>query len=137
MAAETLSSSIFARLELWHNSFVAWLDHPVIGHGLGAFEQAYAPHRAAHGWFRDGSILTTVWNAAGSAHNVILQALVEVGLVGAIIAGTFLWLILRRETSAALIAGAAMCLIGFPEQSPASAVMIACALGLACRLDAA
>lgn len=135
MNGESVSSSLASRVELWLNSFYAWLDRPLLGHGLGAFEQAYAPHRSDHLWLIDSTILALPWNAAGQAHNVILQSLIEIGLVGTILAGVFLWTVLRMGISSALVATGVLCMIGFPEQNPASAIMIACALACASRVD--
>jgi hypothetical protein len=134
MTGETFLSSYLARIELWHNAVMAWLDRPFLGHGIGSFEQAFAPHRGDHAWFLDRTILDVPWYAAGAAHNAILQILIETGLIGLILCGVFLWTVGRCGISAVLIAALTMCLIEFPEQNPASAIFISCALGLASRV---
>lgn len=81
----------------------------------------------------DGTILSLPWNAAGAAHNIILQSLIEIGLIGTIIAGFFVWLVIKQALSAPLIAVFAISLVGFPEQNPATALMIVCIFSLACQ----
>lgn len=62
------------RLPLWRASAAAWLDAPLLGHGLGSFPRALAarvtPETAA---------LLSVQNAA---HNLPLQWLVQTGVLG-------------------------------------------------------
>lgn len=128
-----LTESVLARLELWWNSLVAWLHSPVFGHGLGSFDAAYSPHRAAHKWFLDRSILDSPYTAAGMAHNVGLHALVEIGAIGAAIVAMFLFFTCRKGVTLAVVAAGAMAMIEFPEQNPATAMMIACALALSAK----
>ena len=128
-------SSITARLELWWNSFMAFLDKPVFGHGLGAFEQAYGPHRADHQWFMDSSILSSPYVAAGMSHNLPLQTLIEIGLIGFGLAVWFLFAVCKKGISIPILVALTICMIEFPEQNPATAMMIAVALGLSARLD--
>ena len=123
---------MLARVEIWHNSFLAWLDAPILGHGLGSFEQAYNAHRAGHMWLINDSILTLPWNAAGAAHNVFLQSLIEVGLIGTALIWATIFMAVQRTITAVFIIILTMCLLEFPEQNPATALLIVCALGLSC-----
>lgn len=104
----------------------------MFGHGLGAFEPAYAPHRADHRWLMDHTIMPVPWNAAGMAHNTILQALIETGAIGLGLAGVFLYFALKTRIPPAVWVAIPICLIGFPEQNPATAILLACAVGVAC-----
>ena len=124
------TASILARCEIWWNSLLGWLDNPVFGHGLGAFEQAYAPHRADHQWFLDSTILWSPYAAAGMAHNVILQILIETGLIGLLLATLFLCEICRKGMTIPILICLSLAMIEFPEQNPASAVVLACILAL-------
>ena len=120
-------ASVTSRLEIWHNSFWAWLDAPFFGHGLGAFEQAYAPHRADHQWFMDGSVMASPYVTAGMAHNAILQSLMELGLFGTVLVVMF---VAKMGITIPILVGLAMAMIEFPEQNPATAMMLACAFGM-------
>jgi O-antigen ligase len=130
--AQSFTASVLARLELWWNSLMAIFDAPVFGHGMGGFEPAYSVHRASHAWFYDGTILAQPWAAAGMAHNVMLQSLIEIGLIGTALALWFTASVMRQAVRPAIAVAIAMSLIGFPEQNPATALFIACALALAC-----
>ena len=106
---------------------MAWLDAPFFGHGLGSFEQAYAPHRADHQWFLDSSVMASPYVAAGMAHNAVLQSLIELGLFGTVLVVLFAS---KVGWTLPVVAGAAMMMIEFPEQNPATAMLLACALGM-------
>ncbi len=66
------------RLELWESAWTLFLQHPLLGSGLGTFGEAYQ---------RSGFSLDT---GARFAHNLLLQLLVETGLTGTVL---FLWAI--------------------------------------------
>ena len=129
--------SILPRIEIWTNSFIAWLDRPFFGSGLGGFEFAYAPHRADHMTVFPNmtTVLVSMGVHAGAAHNELLQGLVEIGLIGVLIAGWFIYRTLRNAGSEryAVYAVLAICLIEFPLQNPATAILAAVALALCSR----
>ena len=135
---DALAASFWPRLEIWTNSILTWLDNPIFGSGLGTFETAYAPHRADHWTYfpEMGTVLQSLAVHAGAAHNEILQILVELGLIGAALIGWFLYCALKGTKSRArwcVWIAIAICLIEFPLQNPASAILIAVALGLSAR----
>ena len=70
-------SSFSGRVGLWNHAFQLFLQHPLFGSGLGTFGEAYQ---------QAGFPLDS--GASKFAHNVLLQLLVETGLVGT---GLFLW----------------------------------------------
>ena len=133
-------SSVLARVELWINSIMAWMDAPIFGHGLGSFDWSYSQHRADHLAWMPTTILTTNTVSAGAAHNEYLHILVELGCVGLLLCALFVWLSVRRSASPAVWAVgvlAAISVIEFPLQNPATAVIAAVALGLTARLPRA
>ena len=73
-------SSFSGRLGLWGHAFQLFLQHPLLGSGLGTFGEAYQQA----GFPLDAG-------ASKFAHDVLFQLLVETGLVGT---GLFLWAVL-------------------------------------------
>ncbi|MGB9734885.1 MAG: O-antigen ligase family protein [bacterium] len=67
------------RLGIWYGSLRMFLEHPVLGFGIGTYEDAF--HR-----FRPSDILYLV----NHAHNVFIEAADETGIVGS---GLLLWII--------------------------------------------
>lgn len=59
---------------LWSASLEAWREAPWLGHGLGSFPRALAPHVTA--W------TAPVLSVQGAAHDLPLQWLVQAGVVG-------------------------------------------------------
>jgi O-antigen ligase len=70
-----------ARLVLFEEGWAAFLDHPFTGVGAGQFQNYNPPER--HELWRE-------------THNVPLQVLSELGLIGF---GAFLWLLIRSGTT--------------------------------------
>jgi len=62
-----------------------FLDHPLLGTGLGTFETVFPPYDSLY----DGKIVNY-------AHNDYLQALAETGVIGGLCCGWFLGLVLRN-----------------------------------------
>ena len=124
-----------ARLELWYGGLAAWLDKPIFGWGLGSFEWGFGYHRNDWGYLAGSTILTTPNVLAGAAHNVVVQTLVELGLIGLACASAVVFLVLRHAKDAnamvALVIALAAMTIGFPEHNPFTAALIAVAAGIA------
>jgi len=76
------SGSISARSNIWSTGFEAFVQHPLLGHGTGAFAQA------VYG-VSTGSVDQV-------AHNAFLSVLVEHGLIGSIVLGLALLLVTVR-----------------------------------------
>lgn len=62
------------RRVMWAVCFDAWKAAPLFGHGFGRFEMAIAPYITAE--------TAGVLSVQGAAHNILLQWLVQAGLVG-------------------------------------------------------
>ncbi len=85
--------SVGTRLLAWDASIDAWLERPLAGWGPGGFAQAfeahYPPALARYGfaetWFDD-------------AHDIVLNTLVEQGVVGALALAALVAVLLRRTT---------------------------------------
>jgi O-antigen ligase len=67
------------RAAMRQDTWRLFLDHPILGTGLGTFEMVYPPYDSAY----DGKIVN-------HAHNDYLEALAETGLVGALCCVWFL-----------------------------------------------
>lgn len=140
-ATAAYSSGLFAisasaRAELWLNTIASWLHAPLFGHGIGGFEAAYGLTRKTHQhWFPWlDTIMTVPTVFAGAAHNEFLQALQQFGVYGAGLLAFFGWTMLRHRgplaAQIAILAATGCALVGFPAQNPATAIVIAVALGL-------
>lgn len=154
--------AVVARTEIFTNTIAMWLDRPFFGHGLGSFNAMYPKFREVHlGIFPDmGTILPTPIQYAGHAHNELLQGLAELGIAGMVLAGVFLVAVLRRRRDSriprgsetkwynrqgfsggaqsaiwTLIVVGVIALIEFPLQNPATAVLVAVALGVVAQRD--
>jgi putative inorganic carbon (HCO3(-)) transporter len=78
---ETLTSGggeIATRVDIWDTSVAIWQAEPVTGAGLGSFPEAYAQARVPGKQF----LPHTQFEPPPHAHNVFLQILAEVGIVG-------------------------------------------------------
>lgn len=125
------------REEIYRLGLAAVEDSPLAGHGLGAFEPAFRI-------YRDSSL--TADPVIDLAHNVHLETLMDMGLVGAgllylsfaAILGICAWGLRNRQrdqiypmvalSSAALIAGHGF--VDFSAQMPAIAMTLAFLLGI-------
>lgn len=74
-----MKEAAYARTEMFIWTARRIPEHPILGHGTGAF----ATDRGGQ-------------DERAYPHNIILESLYEQGLVGAVIVGLFLWLIFRR-----------------------------------------
>ena len=83
-----LSGADVFRLKTWQAALEAGKQSPILGHGLGTFYQAYAP-------FKLGAQTTY-------AHNIFVQNLVELGVVGAGLIAAFLAVAVLRPLKAFL-----------------------------------
>lgn len=135
-ASDVLERSAAERLSLYASGLRMLRDAPVFGFGLGASGLAFGP-------YQDSDVI----GAALFVHNDWLQLALDCGLVGAGLfaaLGAAFWLsisaVWRRARSremraliggglAALAAFAAHCLVDFPSQVPANAVVIAALAG--------
>lgn len=81
------------------------------------------------------SILNIPNVLAGAAHNAVVQVMAELGLVGLAAAAAVLVMVLRHATDqnakVALVCALAAMMVGFPEQNPFTAALIAVAAGIA------
>jgi O-antigen ligase len=66
------------RASMRHGAWHIFLDHPVLGTGLGTLQQVYPPYETVY----DGKIVN-------HAHNDYLEALAETGILGGICCGWF------------------------------------------------
>jgi O-antigen ligase len=117
---------------IWRDSLRMLPDFPLMGVGLGAFPTAYRRYQTV--------ILHYVIPAA---HNEYLQAVLELGLAGAVVMGLLIVQFLRRGLAAAradtlaagafagVIAGAVHNFVDFNLHIPANAVTFAALAGLA------
>ena len=92
--ASTPTNRLFAemggpseRLQLWAESFWAFLQAPVFGWGWGGFPAMHFDYQSTH----DASAARVAYH---QAHNLVLQVLVETGAVGAtlVVGGILQWL---------------------------------------------
>ena len=77
MNGEKFGSSVGTRLAMWHIALNVWQEHPVIGTGLGDFDQEIEL-RQSQGIYEQTEV-------HASAHNIYFQALATTGLVGFLI----------------------------------------------------
>ena len=130
-----IGQSFVERAEMWINTAYMILANPIGGVGFGAFDFAYP--RVMHAGLIDGTFLGSPTDYVGAAHNDWLQGVAELGLVGAGLAGTLIWLVLRhgedRDYRAPLFFAAVLACVGFPLQNPMTALLIAVAAGMAAR----
>ncbi|RPI26553.1 MAG: hypothetical protein EHM61_11435 [Acidobacteria bacterium] len=134
-------SALSLRLAVWNNTLSLLRDHPLFGVGLDNFQVFYP----AYAFSRAIDIRVIMNQEWPQAHNDYLQTLAELGVVGVLLAGWFLWKIwkcsvpLLRETGSRLIAIACLTAIvglladmvfNFPLQTSIGPLMAAVCLGL-------
>jgi O-antigen ligase len=83
---DTLEVSAGKRSAMRKDTWRLFLDHPVLGTGLGTFEMVFPPYDSLY----DGKIVN-------HAHNDYLEALAETGLVGGLCCLWFLGVLLRNS----------------------------------------
>lgn len=79
-----LDASNELRLEIWTAGWHMFLDHPIIGVGAGQFATAFGSRYSGpghHAWMQP--------------HNLYLQVICELGLVGAFVFGNLLWQMMK------------------------------------------
>ncbi len=123
-----------SRVALWKDSLRMFPSFPVLGSGLDTFGTAYEPYQtlSKYDWY-------------GEVHNEYLQALLDLGIVGAALVLGLLLILLRAAfrsgSTGALDAGIlgailALCahnLVDFNWQIPANAATFAALAGIAVR----
>ena len=82
---QTLEVSTGKRTAMRQDTWRLFLDHPLLGTGLGTFEMVFPPYDSVY----DGKIVN-------HAHNDYLEALAETGLAGGLCCVWFLGLVLRN-----------------------------------------
>lgn len=132
---EIFWNSIATRLEISSATLVMWAAAPFQGVGFGGFNHGYPAVRETFLAFmpsHDPVVRGAYF--AGAAHNEVLQAGAELGLIGLVLAGVFLFLVLRKAPWGAPLASIgilAVCgLVGFPLQNPATGALAAFCLGM-------
>jgi len=80
---QTLEVTTGKRAAMRHGTWRLFLDHPVLGTGLGTFEMVYPPYDSEY----DGKIVN-------HAHNDYLEVLAETGVVGGLCCAWFLGVLL-------------------------------------------
>lgn len=128
-AQEGELASLNSRLPVWSAALRLVPRYPLLGTGLGSFEQAFEPVRPPD--------ITGSWD---HAHNDWLQGLVEGGVVGAaailVLAGAVASAVVKaarsssgaRAVAASLAAIGVACAVDFPLRMPAVAVLLAVVL---------
>jgi len=69
---------IFERLHIWKYSWRMFLDHPILGVGLGAYPNIYFNYKQEVEWYFH-------------SHNIFIQHACEVGIIGLL---SFIWLLI-------------------------------------------
>jgi O-antigen ligase len=82
---QTLEVSAGKRAAMRQDTWRLFLDHPLLGTGLGTFETVFPPYDSVY----DGKI-------ANHAHNDYLEALAETGIAGGLCCLWFLWVVLLQ-----------------------------------------
>jgi hypothetical protein len=120
-------SSVMARAEIWINAAYAWLDRPY-GWGVGSFDWVYPFYAESHvPWLGNWTQLVPITRFAGAAHNEPLHLLVELGPVGLVLAGLFVFSLKTDNKAAVWCLGliAAMSLVEFPLRNPHTGLLAA------------
>jgi len=132
-----LRHSLLPRVGLALDTFSMWLSAPILGHGAGSFQYLFPAYQEDHlHRFGLDSVLFSVKHiVAGAAHNEYLQLLSSFGLVGAALAGAFVWRAVRiiRDGPAfgpvqyaalgAILVWAINAALEFPLQNPATMLL--------------
>lgn len=132
------------RAELFINTTLLWLDHPVVGTGIGGFDYFYSEYQQRHLSYLSGArelVLPSAFFFADAVHNEPLQLLVETGVIGALIA---FWVFFELVRNAARSAGCSalsltsgiavvtlllIAMVNFPLRNPATLALGAIAIG--------
>lgn len=88
--AEVVAGGGAGRLDIWEAGIAAWLANPILGYGFGSF----------------GAVQTLWAGHLNTAHNIYLQALVELGVLGPLLLVAALALSLRMRPATTLERGA-------------------------------
>jgi hypothetical protein len=132
-----IAEGLAMRAEQFFNIAMVALDAPLFGNGLGSLPYAYPFHAGDHlTWWPERGVTVVVRGLyLLQAHNLPLEIWATLGLVGlgvvALFAASCLTRFNRRDWPAAvcLVIAAGDMLVAFPEQNPATMVLIALALG--------
>jgi hypothetical protein len=132
-----IADGLAMRAEQFFNVAMVALDAPFFGHGLGSLPFVYPFHAGDHlSWWPERGVNVVVRGVyLLQAHNLPLEIWATLGLVGlgviALFAASCLTRFNRRDWPAAvcLVVTAGDMLVAFPEQNPATMVLIALALG--------
>ena len=123
------TSSMPYRLGIWLRSFYAFREAPLFGHGLGSFASIYNDMALLH---IDTQSYRWVDNMR-HGHNIVMQNLVEIGLLGTIILlGPFIWfgvVLLKRHpqhwVSVAILAPVlGHMMTGYPQRQSAVPLLL-------------
>ena len=82
---QTLEVTQSKRASMRHGTWNLFLDHPIVGTGLGTLQQVYPPYETLY----DGKIVN-------HAHNDYLEALAETGVIGGLCCAWFLGIVVIR-----------------------------------------
>lgn len=120
-----IMSSTLSRAEIQINTALMILDAPMLGWGAGSFEAVYPRYQEMHMKLIPGmgTIMSTGTMFVNSAHNEYLQVFAEYGIVGVILAGGFLWSIRKSVIWPPVVTIAALSVVGFPLENPATAAL--------------
>jgi tetratricopeptide (TPR) repeat protein len=88
------SGSIAERLAIWRVAGQASLAHVFVGYGPGRFVEGFSAAAGAAWWTAGGA-----QGLPSDAHNIGLQSLVTLGIVGVILYTATIWMPLLRATS--------------------------------------
>jgi O-antigen ligase len=82
-------STLARRWFFWEAGVRAFMASPVWGHGTGSFEPVMIFFRSPGYWIAKSE------DVVPHAHNEIIETAVELGIIGLVLAGWFLWSVLR------------------------------------------
>lgn len=146
---QVLDKSSMIRLQLYQNALPMIADHPLLGVGLGAFRQAFRPYMYRRAMISNNQEDMYV----DRLHNDPLQIVVELGLVGGLLAGACYFAalgqgiglmrqgreqplgLLALALTLGLVANGIHSFFDFPYHKPASAIHFWLSLGLLAGLS--
>jgi O-antigen ligase len=82
-APQNLEVNVAKRTAMRHDTWRLFLDHPMVGTGLGTFEMVFPPYDSLY----DGKVVN-------HAHNDYLEAAAETGVIGGLCCAWFLGVVL-------------------------------------------